>query len=1101
MKNSFSKTILALAIACGLCVQIALPNSSRAEEKTMVGTPGTNGIDGANGNPGVDGTAGGTGGFASAVTLTGNARSSAFGGKGGKGGKGGNGTGSTADGGQGGDGGRGGGADASATTSAAGATAFARALGGLGGNGGNGGTPGSSAIPGFGGTGGGGGNAVARAVGVRAATAIAVGGNSGFSGGQPFSNSFAGGAAQASAVAVNTAGAVTVIARQFGGVGGNSGGNGANSALNNSVSGSASTNLVFEQSARGGGGGAGIDGVGGNGGYAFSGFSMDTLNSVGAMSGTVSAIGGNGGRSELAPYSAGNGGNAAVSFYSDNQIQNVSMRAIGGHAGSHLLGSVGGNGGIAYQDVSRAIIQNGADLEYRTTLVGGNGGSALTNTKLGFAKGGSATSINAFTFDSSGASAGANSLRMIMNLSGGKAGSFGDVDSKDRYVGLGGQAIYRSMDNAGALSKFFRANAFGGGGADFVKADPLSTLDWAGGNGGSAEVDINSTNAKGGVTIEANARGGDIGAGGVQLVSPLGFLGFGGGALAKGYGESSAAGQDVKVVAKSQGGRGLDIPELNGGGGAKSYATAIGTANNATMASAFSKAINSSDVSLAQATSTSSLGSATATAGADGGPADGIIDVLGTIARSTAAATAEQSTAIANSSAVAGNIQSAFSDATANGADAAATSNATGGDTRWSIDGLRGGNANAKATANSGDVGLATSTTANATAKGGDMIAGTPAVMGVGGFAVSNATATSISTVGGSVESRSLAIAGRGSNSATSMGRDGRSDAFASSNLSGQLGSTLAVAESQSTFFGSAQAVANGGQSANADAEVSRGGGGFSQAFATSNNADSAISVAAARFVGPSTTLGAARGTVRAESETMGTGVQSAKIAVSGIVDAFDGSITNFGTAQAIVGHNRSTDALGIVVESSSAFSHYQIAPSAALTDALLADNTSVRDEFDTIYGVGLLGNSAGIETAFRSKFDLSMDLLGGDDQLRVGFFDKSSTGIGFDTLRLMVTVEDNLVIDETFLNLAAADAYFADQVISIGAASSVVGPLNFEVEWLMNTNATSSYFTGLVFGSTSLPPSFISSVPEPGSLGLMTLIVCGLAVRRRKRV
>ncbi len=1101
MKNSFSKTILALALACGLGVQVAMPTRISAEEKTMFGAIGANGIDGANGNPGVDGTTGGNGGFASAATLTGNARSSAIGGKGGKGGKGGNGIGSTADGGQGGNGGKGGGANASATTSAAGATAFSRALGGLGGNGGNGGSPGANAIPGFGGTGGGGGNAVARAVGVRAATAIAVGGNSGTSGGQPFSNSFSGGTAQASAEAVNNSGAVTVIARQYGGAGGNSGGNGANSALNNSVLGTASSNLVFEQSARGGGGGSGIDGVGGNGGFAFSGFSTDTLNSVGAMSGTVSAIGGNGGRSELAPYSAGNGGNAGVSFFSDNKSQNVSLRAIGGHAGSHLLGSIGGNGGIAYQDASRAIIQNGADLEYRTTLVGGNGGSTFGNTKIGFAKGGTASANNSFIFDGSGATAGANSLRVNMNLSGGKAGAFGDVDSKDRYVGLAGQAIARSTDNAGALSKFIRVNAFGGGGADFVKVDPFSTLDWAGGNGGRAEIDINSTNTKGSVTIEANARGGDIGAGGVQLVSPLGFLGFGGEALAKGYGESSASGQSVTVTAKSQGGLGLGIPELNGGGGAKSYATAIGTVDNTTTATSFSKAINSSDGSLASATSTSNSGAATATAGADGGASEGITDVLGSIASSSATATSEQSTAIANSSATAGNIQSANSNATANGADAAANSNAAGGDTRWSIDGLRGGNASAMAIGNSGNVGRATSTTANATANGGDMIVGTPAVKGIGGFSVSDARATSNSTVGGNVETRALSIGGLGSNATASDGRDGRADAFATSTLNGQLGSTIAVAQSRSTYFGNSSARATGGQTANAEAEVSLGGGGFSQAFATSNNADSANSVATARFVGPSTTLGAQRGTVRAEAETMGAGIQSAKVAVSGIVDAFNGSITNFGTAQAIVGHNRSTDALGIVVESSSAFSHYQLAPSTELVDALLSDNTSVRDGFDTIYGVGFLGNSTGIETAFRSKFDVSMDLLGGDDELRVGFFDKASAGTGFDTLRLKISIEGNLVIDETFLDSTSADAFFADQVIGIGDAINVVGPLNFEVEWLMNTNATSSYFTGLVFGSTALPPSFISSVPEPGALGIMTLIVCGITVRRRKRI
>ena len=1103
MKTTFSKTLLALAFACGIALApIGAVPVWGDEDNASTGTAGTNGANGASGNPAIDGANGGNGGIANAeaISLSGNATARAFGGVGGKGGNGGNGIGSNVDGGQGGNGGRGGRAEAMATTTAAGGKAFARSVGGRGGNGGEGGNASSGGIPGFGGYGGQGGFAMSQAFGVRSATAIAVGGRSGTSGGKPFSTSFPGGGASAFAQAINNAGPVTVIARQFGGNGGNSGGRGASSHIQNGVVGTSSSNLVFEQSARGGHGGNGPDAPGGNGGHASSGFNQNTLSGVNYVNGTVVAIGGNGGESALKPYSAGHGGNASVAFFNNSKNQGIFLRALGGHGGDHLSGRLAGNGGNANLTASTISVQNGGEIDLRGLFVGGNGGSTAEDAKLNLARGGQALVNNTLNINSDSAPDGANMIRGIFNLRGGQGGAFGDVNKVDRYVGLAGSAIGRFTDSANATNKHFRVNAFGGAGADFVKSDPDSDLDWAGGNGAKAEVDITSVNAKGNLLIEANAFGGNTGQGGMDLFSPLGFLGFGGEAIAKGHGTTSSLGSNVTVVSKSIGGLGLNSATLNGGGGAKSYATAIGTSDNTAIARAFATATNSSDTAYTNSNATSAGGSANALASSDGRPDAAILDVLGTIAEANSNAEAVFGDATANSTAVSGNLQNAFSTSNATGISAMASATSVGGNSLWSLNGIRGGNANSAATAHSDNLGVETNTIAMAMSKAGDIDMST-GITGIGGFSVANANASSDSVFGANVLAIADSVAGKGSNFLEADGRDGRADALATATLAATKGHTHAHANAESTHFGNAVANAHGGETATATAEVTLGGGGFARSFSSSENFESAMSHSIARFVGPSTTLGSQRGTVLTEASTKGEGVNVAKLRVSGILDAFDADLVNFGAAQAIVGHRRDVaDVLGIVVEPSAAFSHYQLAPSADLVDTFMAGSPSVKDEFNQVLGVGVLGNTTGIDTSFRSFFELSMDVMSMDTEVRVGFFGAESTGVGFDTLRLKMWLEGNMVMDELFMDVASADAFFADNVVSIGNVADLVGPMDLEIEWLMNTNAASSYLVNLAFGTGSSVTMGMMSIPEPGALAFLMLCGVGLTMRRKRR-
>ncbi len=1105
MKTFFSKSIITLGLICGVALAAPITAYARVnEDQASTGTNGTNGANGASGNPAKDGASGGNGGLAeaNAVSLTGNATARAFGGNGGKGGNGGNGIGPNVDGGQGGNGGRGGRAKAWAESSATGGKTFARAVGGRGGQGGEGGNASGSGISGFGGYGGQGGMAMARAVTLngRSATAIAVGGRSGNSGGEPFSTSFPGGAASAFAQATNNAGPVTIIARQFGGNGGTTGGNGAASNIVNGVVGSSSTNLVFEQNARGGHGGAGLEGPGGNGGGAFSGFRSGTLTGGNYVNGTVLATAGNGGASSLAPYNAGAGGNAGVSYFNTNKNQGINLRAIAGHGGDHLAGRFAGNGGTAYLDSTTIGVQNGGNIDLRGLFIGGNGGSTLMDAKLNQARGGQALINNTLNLDSSASTSGANSIRAILNLRGGNGGSFGDVNRLDRYVGLAGSAIGRVDETADALQKHIRINAFGGQGANFVKDDPESTLDWAGGNGGRAEVDIKSTNASGSVLVEANATGGNTGTGGQNLFSPLGFLGFGGEAIARGTGTSSAVGADVNVITKAVGGLGLNSVALNGGGGAKSYATAIGNSDNQVDALAFSTATNSSDGAYSDAKADSGSGSANALASADGKPQDARIDVLGSTAEANANSRALLGNATAQANAVAGNLQTAYSTATSLGTNSIASASSVGGNSLWSLSGIRGGNANSTASADASFTGLPTTSQANAYSKAGDIDIST-GITGIGGFSIATANATSQSTIGAEVTATAHSIAGKGSNYLTADGRDGRADALATANLPATMGRTQALAKAESSYFGNAVANAHGGQSALATAEVSQGGGGFARALSSTNNMSSGMAQSIARFVGPSTTIGSQRGTVLADASTVGTEISKAELKVSGVLDAFNPSLVNFGTAQAVVGHRSSVaDVMGVVVEPSAAFTHYQLSPLTEVVDAFMASAPTVRNEFNNVLGIGMLGNTAGIDTAFRSKFDLTMDISMTDQDIKVGFFDNQSTGTGFDTLRLKMWLEGNMVVDQTFMDLASANTFFNGNVISLGAVASVTGPMDFEVEWLMNTNPNSSFMVKLAFGSGNSLSSMMMPVPEPSGLAMLMLGTLGLAFRRIRR-
>ncbi|MEZ6094921.1 MAG: PEP-CTERM sorting domain-containing protein [Pirellulaceae bacterium] len=1096
MKTRF---VLLTIIFGALIAGFANPSTGFAAAfQTDQGTDGVDGADGANGNPGEDGEAGGNG-DAGNVSVNGSSdvNATAMGGKGGNGGAGGNGIGAFADGGLGGNGGTGGLATVSVSTTG---NAFGEAIGGLGGNGGVGGIALSTGIDGFGGFGGYGGSAVANVTGGSSAIAIARGGQSGPSGGTPFSNSFRGGNVSATAHAMNSSGDAFVSAQQYGGNGGISGGRGANSNMTNRVGGGSATTLTADQISVAGHGGNGIEGVGGDGGIAVSNINQSMFNSLGGNANlTLNAVGGNAGFSQDVAYRAGVGGNAQMgATLGGNGNINVVASAIAGNGGDHLTGHQSGNGGRASMAYSNLTTNSDKNITFLGTLVGGNGGNAKLNAALNQSKGGDAYSVNALSVAGQ-----ANDVSLTLDLTGGNAGNFGHVDNLDRYVGLAGRATGRIGDTSNVNNKVISITSQGGVGANFVLPEPPEegevAPDWAGGNGGAALAQSYSANNLGDTTINLNAFGGDIGNGGQQLINPLGFLGFGGTAFASGYGETTSASGNVEVTSTAIGGLGLGNTVVNGGGSAKSYATAVGHNANNAYANTLAKTQNSSDGTVSSSIAKSNGANANAVANSDGTTQFGsTLDVLGSSANANSYSEAWNGNATSSSTGLAGNLATSITSSIAKGFEAQSESIAFGGESVWSLNGIRAGNASAFSTAISGD---GVSTISEASATGGNSMS-TEDVWGIGGNAKAVSRAVSTNATANNMTSNATAVAGLGQASSVRPGRDGFATAIARGESTAADGMGTSTAIANSTWKATSQASMTNGAVSKSEAKIVGGASGQVLSTAYSFNENAAISSAKSAMEGPSSTLGDARGTVYSMANTEGIGVHHATSTITATVDASVDSAAKFGGAHAASGHHQSSNQLGIMPTGSEIIGYQELFPESAFSaDFLSTGGLSGTFASSTdIYGMGILGHEAGMQGTYATRLDVSLDVDGTDDLL-LGFFDNNATADGFNAVRMVVSVEGNVILDERAGNLTEADGLFNDHVYSLGSLTSIDGPLDLKIEWFSNMLATDGFTTRFVFGNGSIPMvGSFNAVPEPGTMGIMGLSLLALAFRRRRK-
>ncbi len=121
-------------------------------------------------------------------------------------------------------------------------------------------------------------------------------------------------------------------------------------------------------------------------------------------------------------------------------------------------------------------------------------------------------------------------------------------------------------------------------------------------------------------------------------------------------------------------------------------------------------------------------------------------------------------------------------------------------------------------------------------------------------------------------------------------------------------------------------------------------------------------------------------------------------------------------------------------------------APVAASTNAVLAANPTIAASFGaspTFFSVGELGGAydAGGTTSDTTTSSLSLVVdtsrLASLGDLLVGFYHPTAIGSGFTSLTFTLSADGSTLIDKTFTTLAAAESYFNDAAVNLGALGS----------------------------------------------------------------
>ena len=108
--------------------------------------------------------------------------------------------------------------------------------------------------------------------------------------------------------------------------------------------------------------------------------------------------------------------------------------------------------------------------------------------------------------------------------------------------------------------------------------------------------------------------------------------------------------------------------------------------------------------------------------------------------------------------------------------------------------------------------------------------------------------------------------------------------------------------------------------------------------------------------------------------------------------------------------------------------------------------------------------------------FALNLNKLASKDNLVVGFYNPTFTGIGFKSLTMTIVMNNVTLTTQTFTSLAAANAYFNNNAVGLGSLSAPsVAQLDINFSETFD-NANESYEFGVVVGQAKGPTLDITS-------------------------
>lgn len=728
------------------------------------------------------------------------------------------------------------------------------------------------------------------------------------------------------------------------------------------------------------------------------------------------------------------GGGASATAQSNNTVPGVSTltsaTALGGAGGVTYDTALHPPGGAATASASANGGALGQIIQLLANAMGGNSGACLGNNGVN----GNAGQANASVFADVSSAA---------QVSGQATATGGTPNAQSSYPfpngsGAGGHASASgSLVNTGGDSATLEVFALGGNGGNW-NGQPGAVPTASAGSAGNASVTLATAEAASTVTVRATAQGGN-----------------GGG----GYRAAGGIGGSATVV-NAVGGRAADsvtlIQDAIGGIGGSAHGTTGARGGDATSRLELT---TSTRQLTANVSANAGRGGETSFIGGNGaagttGAASSILlleNAQGAIAATARAATPDV-TWVAGSTSSASATVSAISRQAFRGEGASAVATADAGRSRTSLSYGFGqaGSAAAQATAQS----TTGNTTARATATGGSDLGQT--TIGFGGDATAMANALNLGS--GSLVSEAIARGG-GANFTTSA-----------TPVRGHGGDATATATGQTVGTATVSAQALAGQGAT-DTQFGIGSYRAGLASATAQGT-------------------ASGGTISATASTVG-----ARLPVTTLTTASSGLLNGSSThlARATVGVPAATQ-LGAGAAQGAAFASG--APVASDVSAAFAGNPTAAGRFDLVstnqrlllasFGAGhSSGGTAGVQTSLVSlavAIDLAQIPAGEQTRLQFALLGSSSTGAGFSSLRFTVARENLPAVDVTFVSLSAAQSYFADQILDLGAlADGVTGTLDLQISLQLTTAQPGDAFATTLFVANA-------PIPEPAAWAWLLL-------------
>ncbi|MBL8853694.1 MAG: PEP-CTERM sorting domain-containing protein [Planctomycetaceae bacterium] len=207
---------------------------------------------------------------------------------------------------------------------------------------------------------------------------------------------------------------------------------------------------------------------------------------------------------------------------------------------------------------------------------------------------------------------------------------------------------------------------------------------------------------------------------------------------------------------------------------------------------------------------------------------------------------------------------------------------------------------------------------------------------------------------------------------------------------------------------------------------------------------------------------------------------------------------------------------------SPSAWNHLLINPGETAVDNFTTSNSLIDQEFDfgtrssqvgNILAIGSAGggysSTSLVDGDFQAlnQFDLTLHLhpeIQGSDELSVAFFNPVSLGSGFESLAVKFDYQGTRILDEEFTDLATAQAFFTNRIISLDSLVMTDGlERQFSFQYNMRYSQTSDVFGfNFLIGSRNQLASLsaFSAVPEPTAIPALLGVAMAMLLRRRRR-